>query len=135
LNVPDASAVLSARWLAAWSSSVRLTLLASVAPPTSDMTIALVPVGPTRSRSRSSGSVCVMFVSRRLTSVIVAPGPPAYVMLDGYGVAGPSGIRICVAFAQSGGQGGGGGGGVPVSMLSDQPPAISPHSPEASSAT
>jgi hypothetical protein len=134
-NVPPTSGPASGIDAVDWSSSVKVTPLASVVPPTSDMTIALWPVGPTSRRSRSSASVWVMFLSSRLTSVMLVP-KPATSIVDGYGVAGPSGIRIAPGLTQGLDEhGGGGGGGVPVSMLSDQPPVISPQSAARSSAT
>jgi hypothetical protein len=60
---------------AAVSSRVRLTLTAFVLPPTSDMTIAFAPDGPTRSTSMSSGSVWLKPLRTRLTSAIELPRP------------------------------------------------------------
>ena len=58
LNAPDTSGPASGRADAAASSRVSVKFVASVVPPTSDMTTNFCPPGPTSRMSTSSGSVC-----------------------------------------------------------------------------
>jgi len=57
LNVPETSGPASGRLVAAASSNVRVTPVAGLEPPTSDIIIAFCPPGATSSTSTSSGNV------------------------------------------------------------------------------
>ena len=74
-QLPEVKGPVSGIIAAAWSSKTTLTPVTAVAPPASDMMIAFWPPGPTRSISRSSGKVCVMPLTERLTSVTLVPAP------------------------------------------------------------
>jgi hypothetical protein len=55
-KVPEVRALTSGSELAASSSNARVTPGVGLYPPVSDMTITFAPLGPTRTRSRSSGA-------------------------------------------------------------------------------
>ena len=88
LNVPDDSAPASGRLFAAASSSVKVTLLAGVLPPTSDMMMAFCPPGPTSIMSTSSGNVWLKLFNVTVRFVIELACPDT-VSVDGYGLAAP----------------------------------------------
>ena len=75
LNVPLTSGPESGRLLAAASSSVNVTPLTAVEPPTSDMMIAFCPPGPTSNMSMSSGKVWLKLLSVTVT-LVTAPVTP-----------------------------------------------------------
>jgi hypothetical protein len=80
---PEVIAVASGSWLAASSSSTRLSLRRSFDPPASDITVAfVVGVGWASMMSMSSVYVCEMPLIERLTSVIV-PLEPETTQFDG----------------------------------------------------
>ena len=88
LNVPDTSGPIAGRFVAAASSSVNVTPLTDITPPTSDMMMAFWPPGPTTITSTSSGNVCPKLFSVTVTW-LTTPVWPTTVMFDGYGVAAP----------------------------------------------
>lgn len=93
-KVPETRGPESGNGLPAESLSVIVTLLAEVAPPTSDIMIAFCPSGPTSRMSTSSGNTWLKLLSVTVT-VLTVPVTPEIDMLDGYGEATPpAGIVI-----------------------------------------
>ena len=84
-KVPETSGPDSGSAVAAASSRTRSTSTASAVPPTSDMTVARWPCGPTSRMSMSSGLRWLTSFSTRLTSVTAVPLLPvtAIVQVDG----------------------------------------------------
>ncbi len=73
---------------AAASLKVKLTPVAAVAPPASDIKITFCPPGPTSRMSMSAGKVWDRPLSVTVTFVTV-PVKPETTIFDGYGLAGP----------------------------------------------
>jgi hypothetical protein len=70
LNVPVVNKA-DGMLLAASSSSVRVTPVTPLPPPTSDIIMAFCPPGPTRSTSMSEGNVWLKLFSLTVTFVMI----------------------------------------------------------------
>jgi hypothetical protein len=93
LNVPETSGPASGRLVGAASSNVRVTPLAGVVPPTSDMIIAFCPPGATSITSTSSGNVWLKPFKVTVRLVIVDVGKATF-RVDGYGLATPEELMV-----------------------------------------
>jgi hypothetical protein len=93
LNVPETSGPASGRLVAAASSSVRVTPLAGLLPPTSDMIIAFCPPGATSKMSTSSGKAWLKLL-KVTVKLLTVPDRPDTLNGDGYGVAVPTELIV-----------------------------------------
>ena len=75
LKVPFTNGPTSGRLVPAASSSVNVTFVVTIEPPTSDKIMAFCPPGPTNNISTSSGKVCDRPLSVTVMFVTLPPTP------------------------------------------------------------